>query len=307
MEWTEIKIKVPAEKVEQAGDIANMVVPYGIYTEDYRNLEQDTLEIAHIDLIDEELLKKDRTVGIVHIYISPDSNPSEAISFLKERYTSEKIEFSIETNGIREEDWANNWKQYFKPIYIGDKTVIQPTWLDDVDSEGRNVLRIDPGMAFGTGGHATTKLCLEALEKFVNKNSDILDVGCGSGILSISSLLLGAKSATGIDIDATAVRTAIENGSINGYNAPEYNIIEGDLTDKVNGKFDIVIANIVADIIIKLCKDVKSFMKPNSVFITSGIIDAREQDVLNSFAKNQIEVIERFEAEGWLCFVCKCK
>lgn len=304
MDWTEIKIEVPVEEIDRAGDIANMVVPYGIYIEDYRNLEADTLEIAHIDLIDEELLSKDRTKGIVHIYISPDQNPGEAVSYLEERYQSVGIEYKISSSGVKEEDWANNWKNYFKPLYIGEKTVIQPTWLEDADTEGRNVLRIDPGMAFGTGGHATTRLCLEALEQYIKKDNTVLDIGCGSGILSISSLLLGAKSATGVDIDATAVRTAIENGQLNGFCAPDYNIVQGDLTEKIDGVFDLVVANIVADVIIRLLPVVGKFMKKNAPFIVCGIVDLREDEVLAAMAENGFSVIQRFESEGWLCFVC---
>ncbi|MBQ6569683.1 MAG: 50S ribosomal protein L11 methyltransferase [Clostridia bacterium] len=307
MDWTEIKIEVAADDVDRAGDIANMVVPYGIYIEDYRELEKDTLEIAHIDLIDEELLAKDRSKGIIHIYIAPDQNPFEAVSFLTERFDACDIGNNISTIGIKEEDWANNWKQYFKPLFIGDKTVIQPTWLDDVDSGGRNVVRIDPGMAFGTGGHATTRLCLETLEHYITEGCSVLDIGCGSGILSISSLLLGAGSAWGVDIDATAVRTAKENGEINGMREPRYNILCGDLTDKISGTYDVVVANIVADVIIRLLPDVGAFMKENSVFITCGIVDIREDEILAAFERSGFEVIERNESEGWLSFVCRKK
>ncbi len=305
MDWTEIVITVPAQDIDKAGDIANMTVPYGIYIEDYRTLEQETLEIAHIDLIDEELLNKDRTKGIVHIYISPQENPNEAVSFLEERFCAENIEYNITLNACKNEDWENNWKQFFKPFPIGNKLFIRPTWENDFNAGDRKVLHIEPGLAFGTGGHSTTKLCLETLEDYVNPQSTVLDIGCGSGILSIASLLLGAKNTVGVDIDKYAVQTAIENGNANGFFEPEYKILCGNLTDKVSDKFDVVVANIVADIIIVFCKHVSQFMNDGAVFITSGIIDSREDDVLQAFEKFGFQVLERREDSGWLCFVVK--
>lgn len=303
-EWTEVKICVNADDVDKAGDIATMVVPYGIYIEDYRDLEQQAWEIAHIDLIDEELLQKDRSKAFVHIYISPEENPLEAVAFLQERLASEGIQNEIVTNQCRNEDWENNWKQYFHPIPVGQKLLIRPTWEDEYDPMGRTVLNIEPGLAFGTGTHETTRLCLETLEKYITPETEVLDVGCGSGILSIASLLLGAKSATGVDIDALAVKTAEENGEANGLHEPRLRFLQGNLTDKVSGKYDVVVANIVADIIILFCKDVAKFMKDDAVFITSGIIDTREQDVIDAFEKYGFTVKARHTEKGWVCFEC---
>lgn len=305
MDWTEVVISVPVGELDRASAIAQMVVPYGIYIEDYSNLEEEAWEIAHIDLIDEELLEKDRSVGLIHVYISPEESPEEALAFLKERYESENINFEINTSGIKMEEWANNWKKYFKPLKTGNKLVICPTWESFDENTARTVLRIDPGMAFGTGGHNTTRLCLETLEDYITADTNVLDLGCGSGILSIASLLLGAKSATGVDIDALAVKTAVENGELNGFTSPEYTIMQGDLTEKVHGQFSVIVANIVADIIIKFCKDVGTYLAPGGVFITSGIIDTRENDVVNAFNEFGFEIIERREDGGWLCFVCK--
>ena len=303
-DWTEVKISVNADDVDKAGDIASMVVPYGIYIEDYRELEKEAWEIAHIDLIDEELLEKDRTKAIVHVYISPEENPAEAVAFLRERYSAEGIENEIDLNQCKNEDWENNWKQYFHPIPVGEKLLIRPTWEDEFEAGDRKVLNIEPGLAFGTGSHETTRLCLETLEKHINEGTTVLDIGCGSGILSIASLLLGAEKAVGVDIDALAVKTAIENGEVNGFKEPEYTILQGNLTDKVNGKFDVVVANIVADVIIMFCKDVASFMKDDALFITSGIIDTREQDVIDAFNKYGFEIKARHTKGGWVCFEC---
>ncbi len=306
-EWTEVRITIDSENVDKAGDIASMVVPYGIYIEDYTDLEQQAWEIAHIDLIDEELLKKDRTKAIVHVYISPEESPAEAVAFLSERYSAEGINNEIDLIACRNEDWENNWKQYFHPMPIGEKLLIQPLWRDQAESGDRKVLKIEPGLAFGTGSHDTTRLCLETLEKHITDGKTVLDIGCGSGILSIASLLLGAEKAVGVDIDPLAVKTAKENGELNGFQEPIFTVHEGDLVDKVSGTYDVVVANIVADVIILFCQNAGKFMHKDSVFITSGIIDTRENDVLAAFDKYGFEVQERHEKNGWLCFVLKLK
>ena len=215
MDWTEVAITVDAADVDRAGDIAQMVVPYGIYIEDYSHLEEEAWEIAHIDLIDEDLLKKDRTKGIIHVYISPEENPAEAISFLKDRYNADGIHYEISTADCAMEDWINNWKKYFKPMPVGQSLLIRPTWEDAYNPAGRRVLHIEPGLAFGTGTHETTRLCMELIEDYLRPQMDVLDVGCGSGILSVAALIMGARSATGVDIDELAVKTAAENAEIN--------------------------------------------------------------------------------------------
>ncbi|MBE6763917.1 MAG: 50S ribosomal protein L11 methyltransferase [Ruminococcaceae bacterium] len=304
-QWTEVCITVPQADTDRASDIANMLVPYGLYIEDYSDLEQGARDIAHIDLIDEDLLAKDRTHSLIHIYLSPEDNPAEALAFLQERLTANGIANEVVTTAISEEDWANNWKQYFKPLKIGEKLLICPTWDTVDDAEGRTVLNIDPGMAFGTGGHETTRLVLEAMETVITPDTDLLDVGCGSGILSLAALLLGARSALAVDIDALAVKTAIENGERSGLTPPRYTVVEGDLVDKVSGQFDLVVANIVADAIIMLSPAVKPFVKENGVYIVSGIIDTREAEVVEALNACGFVIEHRFEQRGWLCMVCK--
>ena len=303
-DWTELIITVPAQDVERAGDIAQMVVPYGIYIEDYSHLEQEAWEIAHIDLIDEELLQKDRTKGLVHIYISPEANPAEAISFLEERYRACGIDFSLSTANCVEEDWINNWKKYFHPIPVGNKLLIRPTWEEAPDT-GRIVLHLEPGLAFGTGTHETTRLCLELLEQYVSPGCDVLDVGCGSGILSVAALLLGAQKAVGVDIDELAVKTAVENAQINEVSG-RFTAICGNLTEQVSGQYQVVVANIVADVIISLTQDIPAYLSPDAVYLMSGIIDSRESDVLAALAP-QFEVIGRREEKGWVALAAKRK
>ncbi len=301
--WTEIQIKIPAPEAERAGDIANMVVPYGIYMEDYSHLEEEAMEIAHIDLIDEELLQKDRNTAIIHVYISPEENPAEAVSFLRERYEAVGIPCEISQGACREEDWLNNWKKYFKPMPVGEKLLIRPLWEEEYDPQGRTVLHLEPGLAFGTGTHETTRLCLELLEKYVSPGTGFLDMGCGSGILSVAALLLGAKSAVGVDIDPLAVKTAVENARVNGV-GERFTGICGNLGEKVTGKFQVAAANIVADIVILLSQDAPRFLTLDSVYIVSGIIDTREQDVLDALS-GRFTVLERREEKGWVAMALR--
>lgn len=306
MDWTEISIEIAAENIDKAADIANMAVPYGIFIEDYRNLEEETWEVANIDLIDEDLLKKDRNKGVIHLYIPQEENPTESVAFLSERFNCAGINHRIDLSQCKNEDWENNWKEFFKPINVGEKLIIRPLWIDDYEnSQNRAVLSIEPGLAFGTGGHNTTRLCLETLEKYITSGCSVLDTGCGSGILAIASLLLGAGTATGVDIDEIAVKTAIANGSVNGFEEPQYKILHGNLTDKVSGKFDVVVANIVADVIMLFSESVGEFMKDSSVFITSGIIATRADEVEKALNRNGFKIIETHKDGYWYCFVCK--
>ena len=303
MDWTEIIAEVDAKDTERAENIAVMTVPYGIYIEDYSSLEEEVLEIAKIDLIDEELLAKNRETARIHIYISPEDNPAEATAFLEERFRAENINFKILTDKCDVEACLDNWKKYFYPIEIGEKLLVRPVWREDYDPKGRTVLHLEPGIAFGTGTHETIRLCLEALEKYVSDGAAVLDVGCGSGILAVASLLLGAKSAIGIDIDELAVKSSIENAERNGV-SDRYTAIHGNLADEVTGTYDIITANIVADAIIMLSGDIEKHMHKDTVYIMSGIIDSRLEDVLSALPKT-LEIIETRTDKGWYCLAAK--
>lgn len=302
MNWTEIKIKVSNKDTELAAAIANMTVPYGIYIEDYSDLEEKAEEIAHINLIDEELLAKDREISIIHIYISECDNALEAVEFLKERFRAENISFEVDSIGVDDTDWNENWKKYFHTTEIGEKLAIVPSWEKYENKNGRTVLSIDPGAAFGTGTHATTSLCLSLLEKYIKADTEMLDIGTGSGILSIAAVLLGAPKAIGVDIDAQSVKTAKENAEINKI-ASKCEFIVGDLADKITGKYKVICANIVADVIIKLFDEVENFLQDGGVFITSGIIDIRKEDVLKKANEMGFAVVEECYKDNWCAFV----
>ena len=305
MDWTEIAVEVDADRIDDAAAIANMTVPYGIYIEDYSTLEEEVMEIAHVDLIDEDLLQKDRSKAKIHIYIDPVDNIGEAVQFLKERLTAAGIAFTIDQSNVKEDDWLNNWRKFFRPMPVGEKLMINPSWYTDTDPKGRLMMNIDPGLAFGTGKHETTQLCMEALERYVKGGERVLDVGCGSGILGIAAVMLGADSAFGVDIDEMAVRTANENAAVNHVD-DKVSAIAGDLVDKVDGKYDIVVANIVADAIIALSASVSNFMTDDAVYIISGIIDTRADDVKNAICE-AFDIVEENTHRGWYCFVLKKK
>ena len=304
MDWTEIQIVIPAAAVDLGAAIAHMVVPYGIYIEDYSDLEEVAPQVAHIDLIDEELLGRDREHAVIHLYIPADQAPGEAVSFLTERFTAENIDFSIATGEIAEEDWAFGWKKYYHPLPIGEHLVVCPSWEEYAPAPGEVVVTLDPGMAFGTGTHHTTKLCLERLQQVVTPGCRVLDVGCGSGILAISSLLCGAGEAVLCDIDETAVKVARENAALNGV-AARCTVVQGDLATGVQGRFDVIFANIVADIVIRLLPDVKPHLNPGGVLVASGIVDVRRDEVLAAMARAGLTVTDLREEKGWYAITCR--
>ena len=304
MQWSEVTVKVPASQVEEASAITQMVVPYGIYIEDYSDLTEEAPKIAHIDLIDEELLQKDREHALIHVYISPEESPAEAISFLTGRLEAVGIPFSISTEQVEEEDWSTAWKKYYHPIRVGKRLVICPSW-EQVDlAPGEIKLELDPGMAFGTGTHDTTRLCMQLLEEVVTPESRILDLGCGSGILSIAGVLLGARDAVGVDIDGVAVKVAEENAGRN-HVQDRTRFLCGDLTDQVSGVFDLLCANIVADVLIRLAPAVPQFLRQGGAMLASGIIAERAYEVEEALTAVGLTLEKREESGGWVALLCR--
>lgn len=270
--------------------------------------------VGHWDYLEEGLTEQ-LTQGnpSVTVYIPENAQGAEQMTAMKSLLAQLKsgpqaAEFGslhVTMKGIREEDWANNWKQYFKPLPIGERLWITPTWVDEPVPAGRTALRIDPGSSFGTGQHDTTKLCLTFLEQCVTDGAKILDIGCGSGILSIGAMLLGAQSSIAIDIEQNAAEAAAENAARNGIDLADYeticgNILEDEaLVERLGTGYDVVCANIVADILIAMRKLFVRFMKPQAKLMLSGIIDERLDEVLEAMKQEGLTVLKIEQSAGW--------
>ncbi|MDR2654892.1 MAG: 50S ribosomal protein L11 methyltransferase [Oscillospiraceae bacterium] len=302
MKYNELIISVSVGNLETVSGICQMLVPYGIYIEDYSDLDAIARGLPP-ELIDEDLLKKDKSTALIHVYIQEDKNLAEALSFLEERLSSEKIPHSVARGLVDEEDYANSWKKYFHPLKIGENLVVAPTWESYNKQGGEVIVNLDPGMAFGTGAHETTRLCMRLLEKYVPQypGCDILDIGCGSGILAVTGVLLGAESAFGCDIDPLAVKVAKENSVLNN-TLDKTEFAESDLTGAVRGSYDIICANIAADAVIKLSGQVKPFFKARGLFICSGIIRLREAEVRAALEEQGFALCDALEENGWYAF-----
>ncbi len=298
--YNQIKVTVPVENLQLATDVMTMMnFIGGIMIEDYSDIEG-----CKWDYVDTEILNKDQTVASVSGFIAECEDILPVIEQIKLLLPADT---KLDVISVEQSDWANNWKKYYKPIRVGKNIVIKPSWEDYEKQENDVIVELDPGMAFGTGTHETTRMCMELLERFVDADTDVLDVGCGSGILSITSLLLGAKSVVGVDIDPVAVDVAIENGKMNGFVAPRYDIKKGNLVDEISGKFKIAVANIVADAIIMLCPDVLPFIEDDGVFICSGIIEDRIDDVKTKLNETGYEIKEVLRQGEWAAMLCNKK
>lgn len=302
MEWTDITVTVAKRDADTAEAIATMAAGGGIYIEDYSDLEQQAWEIAHVDLIEQELLDKPRDIVKVHMYLAPDEDPAEVLALFRQRLEAAGIPYQLETGGIEQEDWQTAWKQYYHATEVGRRLAVVPSW-EQYETD-RTVITMDPGMAFGTGTHETTSLCLEVLDGLVRCGERVLDIGTGSGILAIAALKLGARCAEGIDIDPMCVRTAGENAARNGV-AERFAIKVGDLSAEASGVYDIITANIVAAAILSLAPAVPALLAAGGRFIASGIIDERKQEVLDGLAAAGLRVLEVKEKRGWVCLICE--
>ncbi len=293
-EWTQIKVTVPLEALDATSSVMSMISNY-LQIEDYSDID---LKTCYGDLIDESILNADKTIASVSVYLPADSGTADTLSFLRERFSTLKIDAKISISGVNEEDWANSWKAYYKPIEIGEKIVIVPAWEKYNAPAGRHIVRMDPGMAFGTGSHETTRLVIGLLEKYIKGGERVLDVGCGSGILAICAAKLGARECRAYDIDSVAVKVARENIKDSGLTN-----VRCDTSDLLRGvekgKYDVICANIVADIIIRMTPDVGEFMTHGSVILASGIISERADEVVSVFEQHGFRIVERAEENGW--------
>lgn len=295
-EWTQIKVTVKLEQLDTLCAVMSMINNY-LQIEDYSDID---LKTCYGDLIDESILNADKTVAAVSVYIPSDRSYTDTLAFLRERFGALGIDGKIEITGVNEEDWANSWKSYYKPVEIGEKIVIVPAWEKYDNKDGKIVVRMDPGMAFGTGTHETTRLVIKFLEKYIKPGVRVLDVGTGSGILSICASKLGAESCSAYDIDPVAVKVARDN--IHESGLTNITCDQSDLLRQVDGShgtYDVICANIVADIIIRMIPDIGKFMNENSVILASGIIDGRADDVISAFVQHGFRIVERADENDW--------
>ena len=316
MKWNKYRLATTTEAVDLISyTLAEMGIE-GIEIEDKVPLSEEDKKRMFIDLLPD--LDEDDGKAYVSFYIEPekdhDSTLEEVLAAVKELADFVDIgEATIEKTQTEDIDWMNNWKKYWKPFNVDEHIIIKPTWetVENVP-EDTLVVELDPGTAFGTGTHHTTRLCITQLKKYMKPGQEVLDVGCGSGILSIIALLLGAKEASATDVDVHAVEAAIENAHVNGIKDDVYTVLTGDvISDSAfrhqigEHKFDMVLANIFAEIIIPLSGVVREMMKPGALIITSGISDEREDDVRAALKENGFEILEVTHSGGWVSFTAR--
>ena len=309
MKWIEILVKTTSEFEENVTNILYEANIQGIVIEDF----QDVLDLEKNkddwDFIDPELLNNYSEGIIIKGYLEEDDRVQEQINFIKEkihslpRYDLDIRSTEVKISTIEETDWNLEWKKHFKPFQVGKNILIKPSWEKIEEDTDKIVIEIDPGMAFGTGTHATTLMCIEALEKYIEKDYLVYDIGTGSGILSVAAAKLGA-TALGIDIDEDSVRTAKDNVKINKC-ADKVKIIKGNLLNKVMDKSDIIVSNIIADAIINMSGSLNKFLKEGGYFIASGILQNKEDEVVEALNANNFQILENNIMDEWLCIVAR--
>lgn len=309
--WIEIQVITTSEALEPVSGIFYALDCKGVAIEDPEDMTSRQKGALTWDFADLNIFEHKGECAVVKAYFAETENINEIIAFVKERLEEIK-EWGIDIGSgevisaeKKEEDWANTWKQYYKPTHIGENIVIKPTWEPYEKKENEMVIEMDPGMAFGTGTHETTRLCAMALEKYVKEDSTVFDIGTGSGILALIASKLKAKYALGVDLDPVAVESAKKNVALNDVDNIE--IIFGNLVEVVEGKADIVVANILAEIVCILTDDVKKVLKQDGIFISSGIINERKQMVIDKLEEQGFEIIEATQEGEWNCIVAKFK
>lgn len=316
MNWTEVKIYTTTAGIDPlTGSMLDLGLQ-GFMIEDAQDFDEFLHDTTpRWDYVDQAVMEKMKDCETcVTIYVADNPQGMEELMQVRQILARLKAQdpdgkygrLELEMKDVDEEDWSNAWKKYYHPVQVGEHLVVCPSWEAYDRKPDEVVLTLNPGMAFGTGTHDTTRLCMELLEKYITPQDTVLDVGCGSGILAITAALLGANKIIGCDIDEVAVKVAGENAALNGVQ-DRIAFHQGDLTSQVEGSFQIICANIVADVIIRLSEDAGRYLAKDGIFITSGIIDTREQDVLNALEQNGFQVIERCTSGGWVALACKAK
>ena len=317
MDWLELKIDTSPAGIDPVTELLEEQGVTGVIIDDARDFKDFMAHNqAYWDYVDDALVKEKQNLSRVTFYVENSAAGYSAIAAvriamhaLKQRHP-EYAPLLLTMENVKDEDWENNWKQFYKPMEIGERLLVIPAW-ERADAGDRVTLTLNPGLTFGTGSHATTRLCLTALEKAVRGGEKVLDLGCGSGILSIAALKLGASTAVAVDIDDKCLDVAYENAALNGIGKDTYTVKVGNvLTDEamraeLGGGYDIVLANIVADVIIGLGPMVRSLLSENGVFLCSGIIDTRAEEVAGKLRQAGLEILDTSSSEGWYAYTCR--
>ncbi|SHH65712.1 50S ribosomal protein L11 methyltransferase [Sporanaerobacter acetigenes] len=310
MKWIEVQIKTTTEAEEAVANILYELGVGGLAIEDPNDVLAFAKNEDDWDYIDPNLLKQDFEGVIIKGYFPESEDLIDKIELIKQnvekipQYNLDKGLGEVTTTEVYEKDWAESWKKYYKPKKIGEKIVVKPTWEKYKESSGEIIVELDPGMAFGTGTHETTTMCIRALEKHVRPESTIFDIGCGSGILSIAAAKLGGKKVIGVDLDELPVKVSKENVQLNKV-SDVVEIRRGNLLDVVDEKADIIVSNIIAEIIVDLTSDITPYLKGDSIFISSGIIIEKIDMVVDALSKEGFKVLEISKMNGWACIVSK--
>ena len=316
MKWIRFTLDTHTDAVDMLSYMLDEIGVEGIEIEDHVPLSEEDKKKMFVDILPDP--EDNDGTAKVHFYMEPENCNPEKIMMQVQDIFQEVKQFcnigkgTISLSETEDKDWINNWKTFFKPFRAADNIVIKPTWETyEKENEDDILIEIDPGIAFGNGSHETTKLCIQALDKYVKKGDSVLDVGCGSGILSIAALKLGAAHATAIDIDEVAVKVAAENMEVNHIPASQYTLFDGDLITnsflkvKAGTGHDIVVANILADVIIPLTGVIRPHLKKGGLYITSGIINTKEEEVREALIANGFEILGVEYMKEWCCFIAK--